>query len=58
MNAVCERALLWARTGGIEKIRGLNEGESATLSLQSGNDTIELVPVTYNDWLTLDPNNV
>ncbi len=50
--AVRERALIWAKEGGIADIEGLTSGELCILNLHQGEDIIELVPVTYNDWLT------
>ena len=51
ITAIKERALMWAETKSITCIIGLTDNKPCSLMICGGKEDIEIVPVTYNDWL-------
>ena len=49
------RALLWAEMNRVKNIRGITDTDPSSFELPQTTKTIDLVPITYNDWLTEPP---
>lgn len=50
IHALEERVLIWAETQGIGYISGLTDNKPCPMTLRTGFEEIEIVPITYNDW--------
>jgi len=51
VEAVRKRALRWAKAYGINDIAGVTDEKSLPVLVNTGTFTVDITPITFNDWL-------
>ncbi|PIQ68048.1 MAG: hypothetical protein COV91_06230 [Candidatus Taylorbacteria bacterium CG11_big_fil_rev_8_21_14_0_20_46_11] len=46
-----ERALRWARSERVQTVTGITDEESLPVMVNTGKERIDILPITFNDWI-------